>query len=188
MSFDTEKKRYIQSLYKPDKSKKGSVDKEISKLIDYINSLENFYTTSSCAGRIVLLEKSDNQKKHEVNWLVSSHDYLDENLNLDDFKFSKETWLKQESFILHICAKTIEDATKILNIAKACGLKRSGIITISKRIIIEIIGSEQMAIPIFEKRLLITDDYFKYIIKKANQKLKKNKYNIDKFYKNIKTI
>ncbi|KEP67670.1 UNVERIFIED_CONTAM: hypothetical protein HHA_227400 [Hammondia hammondi] len=38
-----------------DKSKKGSVDEEIRPLLDAINKLKNFYTSSSCAGRILLV-------------------------------------------------------------------------------------------------------------------------------------
>uniref|UniRef100_A0A0F7V6N1 tRNA(Phe) 7-[(3-amino-3-carboxypropyl)-4-demethylwyosine(37)-N(4)]-methyltransferase n=1 Tax=Toxoplasma gondii (strain ATCC 50861 / VEG) TaxID=432359 RepID=A0A0F7V6N1_TOXGV len=41
--------------HRKDRSKKGSVDEEIRPLLDAINKLKNFYTSSSCAGRILLV-------------------------------------------------------------------------------------------------------------------------------------
>lgn len=38
-----------------DLSRKGSVDEPIVELVDFINSLDNYFTTSSCSGRIVVL-------------------------------------------------------------------------------------------------------------------------------------
>lgn len=38
-----------------DRSRKGSVDKEILPLLNQLNALENFYTSSSCSGRVLLL-------------------------------------------------------------------------------------------------------------------------------------
>jgi tRNA wybutosine-synthesizing protein 3 len=61
-SFLSKKKRILQSLAVPterydDLSPKGSVDEGIKDLIDEINQLDGYVTTSSCAGRIsVFLE------------------------------------------------------------------------------------------------------------------------------------
>ncbi len=57
-SFVQQKKSTLSKL---DKSSKGDWDKKIVNLCEKINSLENFYTTSSCSGRIVLIV--DNIKK-----------------------------------------------------------------------------------------------------------------------------
>ena len=47
MNFDNEKK---QCLEKIDNSKKQSIDSGIKKIVDLLNSKENYYTTSSCSG------------------------------------------------------------------------------------------------------------------------------------------
>ena len=52
--FTSEKAR---ALSKVDLSKKGSVDEPIADLIGYLNSLEDFYTTSSCSGRLCVLQE-----------------------------------------------------------------------------------------------------------------------------------
>ncbi|EDO43291.1 predicted protein [Nematostella vectensis] len=41
-----------QTLSQADLSKKGSIDEPIVNLVDYINGLDAFFTTSSCSGRI----------------------------------------------------------------------------------------------------------------------------------------
>ena len=46
MNFDKEKKEFLS---KKDKSRKGSIDNKIKKLVNKINSLPDFYTTSSCS-------------------------------------------------------------------------------------------------------------------------------------------
>ena len=53
MVFEQQKKTVLSKL---DKSKKGSIDKGILKLVNTINKNSNYYTTSTCSGRIILLE------------------------------------------------------------------------------------------------------------------------------------
>lgn len=45
-----------QSLSKADLSRKGSVDEDAVEVVQLLNSREEFFTTSSCAGRILLLD------------------------------------------------------------------------------------------------------------------------------------
>lgn len=55
ISFAQDKLRVLNQ--KEDLSRKGSVDQPIVELVDYINSLDNYYTTSSCSGRILLFSE-----------------------------------------------------------------------------------------------------------------------------------
>ena len=52
--FRSEKTRVLS---KADLSRKGSVDEPIRELVDYINELDSFYTTSSCSGRITVFSE-----------------------------------------------------------------------------------------------------------------------------------
>ena len=61
-------------LKKKDKSFKKSWDKKILKLCKKINSLENYYTTSSCSGRIVLMINQD--KKDRDLFINVYHDLI----------------------------------------------------------------------------------------------------------------
>ena len=63
MQQDKFVKRKQDILSKSDKSSKGNHDKKIIKLCEKINSLENYYTTSSCSGRVVLMIDQDKKEK-----------------------------------------------------------------------------------------------------------------------------
>lgn len=48
----TFEKQKVSCLSQVDLSKKGSIDDQIIDLVQYINAKENYFTTSSCSGRI----------------------------------------------------------------------------------------------------------------------------------------
>ncbi|MFH1071987.1 MAG: tRNA wybutosine-synthesizing 3 family protein [Nanoarchaeota archaeon] len=185
MDFDTEKKKYLDKLFKPDHSKKGEVDKEIIPLLDAINARKGYYTTSSCAGRIVILEKDDAGKRKDCRWLFVSHLPVADAREVSavlQHPGTKQAWLKMESFIVHICARDIGAAKRLLEMARICGLKRAGIVSFSERIIIEVIGNEAMELLIAEKgKLLVTDEYLERTISAANAKLKRNAEKMEEF-------
>ena len=57
--FKAKRREILNRLSKPDKdyadaSPKGSVDEEIRELVEKINTISGFVTTSSCAGRIAV--------------------------------------------------------------------------------------------------------------------------------------
>ena len=101
MTFKKEKKEF---LAKKDKSKKGSIDNKIKKLVNKINSLDNFYTTSSCSGRVLLLAIPQSNKKNKVHYLFCSHKKIKFNqikINLKKLKkILKKYWKRLERDIL----------------------------------------------------------------------------------------
>uniref|UniRef100_A0A8C2NTE4 tRNA wybutosine-synthesizing protein 3 homolog n=1 Tax=Capra hircus TaxID=9925 RepID=A0A8C2NTE4_CAPHI len=57
MDLSAEFKRWkAQCLSKADLSRKGSVDEDVLEIVQLLNGQEQFFTTSSCAGRIILLD------------------------------------------------------------------------------------------------------------------------------------
>ncbi|KAK1976414.1 tRNA wybutosine-synthesizing protein [Colletotrichum cereale] len=103
-SFTTRKHRILEQLSVPDAeytdaSPKGSVDVGIRELIDELNALDGFVTTSSCAGRVsVFLEgrraassgsaivtiAGPGGKGGGGTWLFVSHDPVPESHDGDD--------------------------------------------------------------------------------------------------------
>ncbi|NMB66960.1 hypothetical protein GYA25_02795 [Candidatus Woesearchaeota archaeon] len=179
-------KRKKDILSKKDKSSIGKWDKRIVKLCNKINSLENYYTTSSCSGRIILIV--DQEKKAENLFVFVSHEKINfkklkEELNKAIF-LNKDIKFKLESFILHINSKTLEDARKILEIGKKSGFKKIGIIGLRNGFTIEIQGSEKIDFPIIQnKKILVDDNFLKIIVKDANKKLGNNWKKIKKLEK-----
>ena len=182
MNFSEQKK---QVLSREDRSRKGSIDKRIVKLCNIINSSNDYYTTSSCSGRIMLYARKS-FKKNETEWIYVSHEavkFSDVKKALNKAGIPKETmWLKAEPMIIHICAKTDGKAAEMLNIAKECGFKRAGIIAMGKRTIIEITSTEIIDALISGKgKMLVDDAYVKKLISEGNKKLKRNFERIKKF-------
>jgi len=185
MGFDIDKKNI---LAKSDKSKKGSIDKKILGLVNKINSLDDYYTSSSCSGRIMLIKRTDNGKKNEAEWLFVSHetikfsDLKDALLNLPE----EDVWFRQESMILHVCCRTIGDAEKMLEFASEAGFKRAGIAAAKKKIMVEILGTEFIDTIIAKKgKLLVDNNYLKILVEYANKKLTRGHERINKFEKII---
>ena len=191
MNFEKEKKEF---LAKKDKSKKGSIDIKIKRLVDKINSLPDFYTTSSCSGRILLLAIPRSNKKNEVEYLFCSHKKIKYNEIKKILKLKKElkndVWFTVQPVIIHVACNDIKNTKKILNIARDIGFRRSGIISIGKnKVIMEIISTERIdAIVGKNRKLLIGEDYFKVLIKEGNKKLEKTWEKIDKLHNNLNKI
>ena len=74
MAIDNFFQRKKDILSKLDKSAKKSWDKKILNLCNKINKSNNYYTTSSCSGRIVLM--IDSEKKGEGLFIWVSHDLI----------------------------------------------------------------------------------------------------------------
>jgi len=176
--FDNEKKN---CLNKKDKSIKKTIDKDIEPLIDLINSLDDYYTTSSCSGRILLIEKKTDKKK-DIRFAFAEHKKANFNAIKQSLKElpKSDIWLRQESIIMHVCCRNLEAAEKLLKTVRDLGIKRAGIIS-TKRIILEIIGTESMETIIARNgKMLVSDDYLKILVKEANQKLERNEKRIKK--------
>ncbi|MAE42953.1 hypothetical protein CMO93_04220 [Candidatus Woesearchaeota archaeon] len=189
MNFQKEKNQFLR---KKDKSIKGKIDNKIKRLVNKINSLDDFFTTSSCSGRIVLL--IPNKTKHNTKWLFSSHDKVDfkkiENQKILDKLPKNDVRFLMEPAILHIACKNIEAAKKLLNIARDIGFRRSGIISIGKnRIVLELISTERIDTIISKNgKLLIDENYFEVLVNEGNKKLEKTWGKINKLYKAIDKI
>jgi len=192
--FDRFQKEKSDFLKKKDKSRKGSIDKDAVKIVESINSKKDHYTTSSCAGRIVLIENTT-KKKIDARWIFKKHDKvkLNEMLKaLNDYqqknkdKSRNEVWLKQEPIILHVACRNLEAAKKMLEAARKI-FKRAGIISLNdKKIVIEIIGSERIETIIADKKFVADEKYIKHLIKYANKNFEENKKKSDRFLEEIK--
>ncbi len=195
--FDKEKHDVMKNFGEIDKSRKGSVDADILHVITFINSLDDYYTTSSCSGRIMLMDKSD-KRKDLTKWLLSSHDeitYADydnvfnpDYLSSDDFKKSK-IWFMQEPSIFHVCCRDLDSARNLLNIVRNLGFKRAGIISYARRIIIEIIDNEKLeSLIAVDGELFVTEKYSRVLIDEVNYKLRRTKERLDLLYDELQIL
>jgi tRNA wybutosine-synthesizing protein 3 len=174
--MDKFNQRKKEILSKEDKSSIGGWDKPIVPLCEKINSLDNFYTTSSCSGRTVLIV--DQSKKAEGLFLKVWHNkvsFEEFRKSLNEIKDKSELIkFKFEQPILHIACRNLDSASKLLENAKHLGFKHSGILTLGKNIILELNGSEKMEFPIVRNsEVLVGDDFLELVIDLSNKKLEK---------------
>ncbi len=184
--------RFVQRktavLSKLDKSSAGKWDKKIKPLCDKINSLKDFYTTSSCSGRIIFM--IDQEKKENDLFLKVWHDKISFNglkkaLN-GLVKIKKLIKFKLEPPIIHIACRDLKNASKMLEKAKAIGFKRSSVLTCDRNVVLELNSSDKLEFPIIKDgKVLINDEFLKLIVKMSNEKLEKGWKKIKKLEKEI---
>tara|TARA_Y100000310_G_C20658494_1_gene803321 strand:- start:1381 stop:1941 length:561 start_codon:yes stop_codon:yes gene_type:complete len=173
-----------KQLKRKDKSNEGKWDSAIVKLCEMINSKKEYYTTSSCGGRISLVKGL--KEKAENVFLFKTHDKISfRELKKELEKASKYKGLiyfKQEPCILHVACLNEEKGSKLLIRARIAGWKRSGMIATSKRVMLELMSTEKLELPIMmEGKILVDDDYLRLLVKEANKKLEKVREKINKF-------
>lgn len=181
MSFDSFLRRKKSIFSKIDKSSIGKWDKKIVFLCKKINCLDDYYTTSSCSGRVLLMINQE-KKSHNLFLAVSheliSFNWLKNNLNqiIKNKKLNKLLIkFKCEPPILHVICRNLESASLLLEKAKSSGMKHSGIHYLGKNPILEINGDDRLEFPIIDQhKILIDDNFLKLIVKESNKKLKKS--------------
>jgi len=178
------------ALSKQDKSLKGRVDAQVKGLLDLINSDRDYYTTSSCAGRVMLI-KQVRKGRAGVDYIYVSHEKADfeEIIKILRRAHKQEIWFRQEEVIIHVACRNLDAAKKLLQFARGMGLKHSGIISVQNKTVVEVISNEKMNAIVAKKgRLLVSHDYLKVLVDEANSKMKKNMQRIKLIEKKIKKI
>jgi tRNA(Phe) wybutosine-synthesizing methylase Tyw3 len=141
-SFKTAKKNVMTKLKEAiDFSPKGSIDAPVVAMVNYINSLPDLFTTSSCSGRIAVYTYSPStlvagepvSNKGSGTWQYVNHGekgpLTTKDLSdcLSTAPPGSSSYLKVEPLILHIQAATIESARRLHSLCMAAGYRESGI-------------------------------------------------------------
>ncbi|KAJ8038573.1 tRNA wybutosine-synthesizing protein 3-like [Holothuria leucospilota] len=184
-----------QKLGSEDLSRKGSVDKPVVKLVEFINSLDQYFTTSSCSGRIVLFaEKNDcdiGPQKKGCEWLLVSHDPVQLSQLVNSIKETKKTVvMKFEAFVLHVQCRSLKDAQLVHEAAVASGHRNSGItVGNSGKIISAVRSTHGLEVPLTEKGTnFASPEYLEFLAKTANAKLVENLHRIERFESCLKEL
>ncbi|RLE65696.1 MAG: hypothetical protein DRJ47_04455 [Thermoprotei archaeon] len=166
----------------------GRVDHDLKDLLNLINSLDDYYTTSSCSGRIQIAEVRLPGEKFDIKVLGKWHWKVDpetiKNIVLGDWSY---LWLMVQGPILHVVARNLECAMKLLDIARKCGFKHSGIqVTKKERILLEIVGSEEMTVPLkWKGRYLVNPEEISMLVQVSNELLEVSKQKLARFKNKI---
>ncbi|NJD98923.1 hypothetical protein E3E26_03850 [Thermococcus sp. LS1] len=167
----------------------GKVDEDIIPLLEKINSLENYFTTSSCSGRISVMEMPEFGDKINAVWLGKWHREVELGEVLEAIKkhSSGQLWFMVRSPILHVSARTLEDAVKLLNLAIGLGFKYSNIKSVShKKLVVEIRSTERMDVPLGEDgELWVDEEYIARIVEMGNAQVRRFKAKLKRLEENV---
>ena len=187
MSFNFESTKK-DILGKEDKSNVGGIDKPIIGLCDLINESEDYFTTSSCSGRITLID--DQEKKAPGVFLFRSH----ESVEFDELKngiveASKKVseglvFFKQEPCLVVVSCKDSKKQWELFSEARNNGWKKSGILSVDRKLLVELMSSENISFPVIKDgEILVSDEMLKIVLEKANKNLEKGWDKIDRLKK-----
>nr|Q641F8.1 RecName: Full=tRNA wybutosine-synthesizing protein 3 homolog; Short=tRNA-yW-synthesizing protein 3; AltName: Full=tRNA(Phe) 7-((3-amino-3-carboxypropyl)-4-demethylwyosine(37)-N(4))-methyltransferase [Xenopus laevis]AAH82379.1 MGC81728 protein [Xenopus laevis] len=177
-----------QSARKTDVSKKGSVDEDIEETVRLINQQERYFTTSSCSGRVIIINETlDNStiQKQNCSWLFVTH-----KLCKPDDVFAAlqnatgDVVLKFEPFVLHVQCRALEDAQLLHSVAINAGFRNSGI-TVGKKgkIIMAVRSTHGLEVPLTQNgKCLVSHEYIEFLVHTANKKMEENKRRITRFH------
>lgn len=175
-AFDQRKDHTLKTIFctvSPpcDKSPKGSVDTLALPIIAQINSHPDYYTTSSCSGRIVLFSDT---------FLYSTHEIISNDIDVlwDTLQNCKNSFveLKMEPFILHVECRDIPSAKRMHQVAISSGFRNSGMsIGTTDRNIVAVRSTIRMDIPcIVDGILLVKKEQVEVWVGVANEKMRRN--------------
>lgn len=168
-SFDQRKKSILE---KEDKAAKGSWDSRVIELCNKLNSMNDYYTTSSCSGKSAVMEEKVG--KDGTYYLWTSHELV----TLGEIKEAlqrieaEELYkFKSESPILFVCCRNLDDAKDLFQKAVDSGFKESGIKITNKLIAVEIRSGEKVEFPIVQNfEVLVWDEFLRVLIEEVNKK------------------
>jgi len=176
------KEKALKSLEKACNEKK--VDEGILPILSLINNFKEYYTSTSCAGRIVLLEIPNIGDKKNAKFLGKWHRLIEP----DEIKVAAKKakkgllWLLAQSPIIHIGANTNEMADNMVKTAISCGFKNSGVKSIGKKIIVEVCSTERLDAPIGRDGSLFCDEeYLQLLAEISNEVFEKSKDKLLRF-------
>lgn len=188
--FEMAKARHARTLN--DAVSSGEIDERMKSLCGFIAGTGNHFTSSVCAGRILLLALPKGEEKREAYFHRRWHRTVQtsEAWKALQEKTRGAVWLKMEPFIVHLGSRNLESARGVLSAMKLGGVKRGGIIVAKEgKFITELQGTESMSVPVKRcGKILITREYLEFLLGIANKKLRKNYARLKRFEKACRKV
>jgi tRNA wybutosine-synthesizing protein 3 len=188
-NFSVHKKNAVQKYRQAKKEK--HVDNALISLLDQINSFHDYFTTSSCAGRIVVLQLPQIGNKKKAVFLGKWHRRITfDELTAAVSKYDvDQLWILGQPSIFHIGCRSIEAADTMVKIGVASGFKHSGIKSLQDQIIAEVCSTERVDMPIGEQGCVLVDKkMLQFLLQKVNRVIKRTKEKLGRFEQNLELV
>lgn len=183
------KREALISLFTAMREKK--VDDDIVELLMLINSIRGVYTTSSCSGRIGIIEEPDLGAKPLSRWLIKEHRPITFEEAKESLKKAQRgfLFLKSQPPIFHIVAESFDVAKKLHELGLASGFKYTTFKALKERILIEINGTEYLTVPLGKDgRVLVDDEYLMFAVELGNTMLMRAKSRLPRLKENFEKL
>ncbi len=161
----------------------GKVDNDILWLLNIINSRKEYYTTSSCSGRIQVAVTELPGEKGVMRVIAKWHhpikvSYL---LLVLDSCTEENIWFAVHPPIIHVMCRDVDSAIKLLKIVRDNGFKHSGIQGVTPdRVAIEVAASDKIEAPLrLRGNEIVPRDRLGFLVEAANRVLLRGKRRLE---------
>lgn len=172
--YDIRKRRFVERLIKEGEA--GKVDFDILHFLKEFNTLSNYYTTSSCSGRIMIVSAfslSFAKGKGLTKIIAKWHRPVTLSEVMSALSHGDNLWLLVRGPILHVVARDLNSALEFANLAREAGFKRGGILSIKEwGVVIEIESDDRLDVPVkVNGELILGERSLSEMIDVANETL-----------------
>lgn len=184
-----EKREALNSLF--DAIRTGKADDDIIDLLLLINSINGIYTTSSCSGRIGIIEEPALGAKPLSRWLIKVHRPMKFEEAKEALKNAEKgiIFLKSQPPIFHVVAEDLEKAKKLHELGLASGFKYTTFKVISTRYLVEINATEYLTAPLGrDGRVLVDEEYLRFAVEIGNEMLRRSKGRLPRLEENFRKL
>ncbi|MEM1567330.1 MAG: hypothetical protein QXI84_02500 [Thermofilaceae archaeon] len=174
--FDKGKARALRSLLRS--IELGLVDPDVIPILSLINGSADYYTTSSCSGRIQLAATRLPGEKFHMLVIAKWHEPVSPSSLVEVLEAAsfEDLWLSVQGPILHIACKSLDAARQLISAARAAGLKHSGIMSIGSSVMVELIASDRIETPVrLDGKPVLRDEVLINFVERANEVLMRAK-------------
>lgn len=171
----------------------GYLDRDLLPLLTLINRDADLYTTSSCSGRIVILDGEYPWIRDESHVVFKTHvpAQKDDILEIYQRQPFRRLWIIVNGPILHVYSRSIQKAIKIIQMSRRCGFKHSGILGArrDRGVFIELISGIYMSHLLRTRDQVITSsEYIETLLDIYNKSLVEGKRRLSELYVELAKI
>lgn len=160
----------------------GYLDPGAEKVLLKLNSKPLLWTTSSCTGRISIVEGLHHWERSRARIVYKTHTTvtLGEVLRVLSRPF-KDLWLKATGPIIHFQTPSHNCAFNLLEAARRAGFKHSGVISSSEVYTVEVIAPTRIDAPLrLDWNDLYTMEGLKILVEAANRVLTEGRNRLER--------
>ncbi len=139
----------------------GYADHDIVDLIECIFQTDSYFTTSSCSGRITLIDALYPWLRDEAYIVFKKHTPI-EVKEIESIVYTQDPlnrfWLVSSGPIIHFVANSLESAIMLIKNVRSIGFKHSGIISVDDSgIVVEVISGTWTSFLLKDRQGLVVD-------------------------------